>query len=149
MGLQDEYAAIAEGMALGTLKPAPVDKAPDTWIMARYSNGPSGSGFGEVYDSRIASSCAFSMGKCSRNEAKKIFHSKELAKADAGQVSPGPQAYEIRSCMGASGYQLYLSTLGRPPNTVFGTDQRNSAELRELKSMGIDVDRELATLHFR
>ena len=37
MGLQDEYAAIVQGMQLGTLRPAPVDKPPDTWIAHRFS----------------------------------------------------------------------------------------------------------------
>ncbi len=145
MGLQDEYAAIAQGMELGTLRPAPVEPPPTTWISSRFSNGPS-KGFGEIYDSKIMSSVAFSMGKCSRGDAKRVFVSRELAKYTISDISPGPQAYKGPCSLGPKGLQHHLSTQGRSPNTVFGTDLRNSADLREYKSCGIDVDRELAAL---
>ena len=137
MGLQDEYAAIAQGMRLGTLRPAPDDKPPDTWICDRFSNSPiSANSFGEQYNSQMLSSCAFSFGNCSRSDAKRVYASRELSKASGETTfSPGPQMYDLPVSIGPKSGQHHLSTMGRSRNTVFGTDSRDSAENRERKAL--------------
>ena len=95
MNTATEYAAIAEGMRLGTLKPAQPDIPPPAWISERFANsymstaGPGlAPGFGEQFDSKLGSSIAFSFGNCSRKDAKNVYISKEISKGE--DLGPGP-----------------------------------------------------------
>ena len=140
MGIQAEYAAISEGMRNGTLTPAGDDKPPASWISDRFRNsylstsGPGlAPGFGEQFHSDIKSSIAFSFGNCSRNDATKVYVSRELTLGES--ISPGPLAYKIPTNIGPDG--AAKSVAMRAPMVQFGTDLKNSAELRELKACGI------------
>ena len=117
MGLQDEYAAIAEGMRLGTLKPARHPEPPKTWMDKRYTHshmsthGPGlAPGFGEQVDSALKSSVAYSFGNFSRKDGHMIFISKELSKGES--ISPGP----VRSSAGPAGTWLLSLQSSRFPN---------------------------------
>ena len=95
MNTASEYAAIAEGMRLGTLKPAQPDVPPPAWISERFANsflstaGPGlAPGFGEQFDSKLGSSIAYSFGNCSRKDAKNVYISKEISKGE--DLGPGP-----------------------------------------------------------
>ena len=56
---------------------------------------------------------------------------------------PGPQRYALKGCFGPKGAANHISKMRRGPCADFGTDPRFSAELRELKAQGIDVDEQL------
>ena len=140
MGIQDEYAAIAEGMRNGTLPPASEDPKPELWIKDRFSNssfstaGPGLSpGFGEQFNASIRSSTFYSFGNCSRKDASKVYVSRELSKGE--DISPGPLAYKIPTNMGPDGSAK--TVVMRMPMCQFGTDYKNSADLRELKASGV------------
>ena len=141
MGIQDEYAAIAEGMRNGTLPPASEDIQPPLWITKRFANsalstatpGDLAPGFGEQFDATIRSSVAYSFGNCSRKDAAKVYVSQELSKGE--DISPGPLAYKIPTNMGPDGSAK--TVVERSAMCQFGTDFKNSAELRELKASGV------------
>lgn len=140
MGIQDEYAAIAEGMRNGTLTPAGDDLPLANPVKDRFANsylstaGPGlAPGFGEQFHSRIKSSTAYSFGNCSRKDATKVYVSKELSLGES--ISPGPLAYKLPTNMGPDGAAKTVST--RAPMCQFGGDFKNSAELREYKACGI------------
>lgn len=140
MGIQEEYAAIAEGMRNGTLPPAGEDTKPHLWVSDRFTNsmmstsGPGlAPGFGEQFDASIRSSIAYSFGNCSRKDAAKVYVSQELSKGE--DISPGPLAYKIPTNMGPEG--AAKTVVQRSPMVLFGTDIKNSADLRELKATGV------------
>lgn len=140
MGIQEEYAAIAEGMRSGTLPPAGEDPKPPLWISQRFANsslstsGPGlAPGFGEQFDATIRTSIAYSFGNCSRKDAAKVYVSQELSKGE--DISPGPLAYKIPTNMGPDGAAKTVSQ--RAAMCQFGTDKNNSADLRELKAQGV------------
>jgi hypothetical protein len=140
MGIQDEYAAIAMGMRLGTLPPAGNDQPPPNWISERFANsylstsGPGlAPGFGEQFNSTIRSSTSYSFGNCSRKDATKVFVSRELSKGES--ITPGPLAYTIPTNLGPNGAAKTVSS--RAPLCYFGTDLKSSADLRELKACGV------------
>uniref|UniRef100_A0A7S2MDR7 Uncharacterized protein n=1 Tax=Haptolina brevifila TaxID=156173 RepID=A0A7S2MDR7_9EUKA len=152
--LQDEYAALAEGMRLGTLKPAADEPQMVTWIDKRYSNSHMSThgpglmpGFGEQVDSTLRTSIAYSFGNCNRKTAEKVFVSREISKGES--ISPGPLAYKIPTSIGPKGTAMTVS--GRSPLYEFGHDpydslHRQTGELRELKARNVDVSAELATI---
>ena len=82
--LQDEYAAICEGMRLGTLRPKPPERKLKTWITKRYSNTNSG----ESFDARIPSSRVYSLGKTGRLGREKVWVSNEVANRAAHSALP-------------------------------------------------------------
>lgn len=93
--MQDEYATLAQGMRLGTLKVAAEEPPMVTWISQRFTHshmsthGPGlAPGFGEQVDSAIRSSVAYSFGHCSRKDATKVYVSKEISKGE--NIGPGP-----------------------------------------------------------
>ena len=155
--IASEYSIIAEGMRLGTLKPAPPDLPPPTWVDKRFANsfmstaGPGlAPGFGEQFDAALDSSIAYSFGNCSRNDAKKVYVSKEISKGE--DLGPGPLGYNIGSSIGPKGTATSVTT--RSPLFSFGNDpldalHRQTGELRELKSSGVDVSTELAAIRAR
>lgn len=161
MGLQDEYAVIAEAMRLGTLKPAAPAPIPDTWVDTRFSssykagNGTEricglAPGLGEQFDAALRSSIAYSFGNCSRNDAKMVYISKEISQTK--DVTPAPLAYNIPTAIGPRGTAKTVSS--RSPTFVFGTDpldplHRQTGELRELKASGVDVSKELTQVRNR
>jgi len=160
MGLQEEYAVIAEGMRHGTLKPTEHEAPLDTWVNTRFTNSyKSGNGserlglapgMGEQFDSALRSSIAYSFGNCSRNDSKLVFLSKEIMTSK--DVTPAPLAYNIATAIGPKG--IARTIVGRSPTFVFGTDptdhlHRQTGELRELKSQGIDVSKDLALVRSR
>mmetsp|Transcript_27427 Transcript_27427/g.69785 ORF Transcript_27427/g.69785 Transcript_27427/m.69785 type:complete len:169 (-) Transcript_27427:413-919(-) len=160
MGLQEEYAVIAEGMRNGTLKPAAQQAPLDTWVNRRFSSSYKAGngcerlglapGFGEQYDAAIRSSVAYSFGNCSRNDSKNVYISKEISQTK--DVTPAPLAYTIPTSIGPRGTARTVST--RAPTFVFGSDpldelHRQTGELRELKSSGVDMTKELASLRAR
>ena len=140
MGIQEEYAAIAQGMKNGTLPPLGEDTKPHLWVTDRFANsslstsGPGlAPGFGEQFNARLRSSTAYSFGNCSRKDAAKVYVSQELSKGE--DISPGPLAYKIPTNMGPDG--AAKTVVERSPMILFGTDIKNSAELRELKACGV------------
>ena len=161
MGVFEEYAIIANGMKNGTLKPAAPEPPLVTWVETRFSssfkagNGTEricgiAPGFGEQFDAALRSSIAYSFGNCSRNDAKMVYISKEISQTK--DVTPSPQAYAIPSAMGPRGSARTVST--RSPTFVFGSDptdslHRQTGELRELKSSGVDVSKELTAVRAR
>ena len=140
MGIIEEYSAIAEGMRNGSLPPAGEDHSPPLWISKRFANsqlstsGPGlAPGFGEQFDASLRSSVSYSFGNCSRKDATKVYVSRELSKGE--DISPGPLAYKIPTNMGPDGSAK--TVVNRSPMVLFGTDIKNSAELRELKASGV------------
>ena len=140
MGIIEEYSAIAEGMRNGSLPPAGEDHSPPLWISKRFANsqlstsGPGlAPGFGEQFDASLRSSVSYSFGNCSRKDATKVYVSRELSKGE--DISPGPLAYKIPTNMGPDGSAK--TVVIRAPMCQFGTDLKNSAELRELKASGV------------
>ena len=139
--IQQEYAAIAEGIRNGTLPAAGADHNPPLWIEERFSSSGLYTGcrealqpgFGEQFNASIKSSTAYSFGNCSRKDAAKVFVSKELqATPDLG---PGPLGYKIPTNMGPDGAAKTVSS--KAPLYGFGTDPTYSAELREFKACGV------------
>ena len=90
-------------------------------------------GFAEQFDSSIRSSTAYSFGNCSRRDAGKIYVSKELTPGES--IGPGPLAYKIPTNMGPDGAAKTVST--RASMCMFGSDVKDSADLRDYKSCGI------------
>jgi len=155
--MQDEYATLAQGMRLGTLKVAADEPPMVTWMSQRFTHshmsthGPGlAPGFGEQVDSVLRSSVAYSFGHCSRKDATKVYVSKEISKGE--NIGPGPLAYKIPTSIGPKGTATTVS--GRAPLYGFGTDpidslHRTSTELRELKASGLDVSKELTDIRTR
>lgn len=139
MGLQDEYAVIAQGMRNGTLKERPPDEAPKLWTSKRFSNSISH----ESFNSREESSRAFSFGLCTLDTSRKVYISEEMARGTVGAISPGPLAYSLRGSFGPKSAQFSESTASHAPNAHFGTDLRHSAAVREAKAKSHPVDAEL------
>lgn len=144
----EEYAAIAEGMRNGTLPPAGEDVKPEVWMDKRYSNDPKSTagphlapGFGEQYNARMRSSIFYSFGDCSRKDSNKVYISKEINQGE--DISPGPLAYKLPTNMGPDGAAKTVVT--RSPMCQFGTDLKNSADLRELKASGVFEGTSVAT----
>ena len=141
MGIQEEYAAIAEGMRNGTLPPAGEDPRPELWIASRYRNsflstsspGQLSPGFGEQFHANIRSSTAYSFGNCARSDAAKGYVSQELSKGE--DISPGPLAYKIPTNMGPDGAAKTVSI--KAPMVLFGSDPKETTDLRELKACGV------------
>jgi len=147
LGIQDEYALIAQGMRNGTLKEPPAEKPPELWISKRFSSskGESYNGFCEQFDSRAESSKSYSFGLCTLADSLRVSVPKDMSNGMTDD-SPGPQMYNIKGTFGKSSAQFSESTARRGPNTQFGTDLRHSADVRELKSRGVPVDQELEHL---
>ena len=70
----------------------------------------------------------------SHNTASLVFISKELSKGEAG-ISPGPAQYTIKTTIGPAASKDARNR--REPMTVFGTDERDSAERREQKAKSL------------
>ena len=145
MGLQDEYAIIAQGMRAGTLKQKAPEEPPELWISKRFSGTADDSvnSFCEQYDSRKETSQAFSFGLCTLDVSKKVSVSREMAHSCVGTISPGPLAYSLRGTFGPKSAQHSEASAHHARSTLFGTELRHSQEVREAKARGQPVEAEL------
>ena len=92
LGIQEEYAVIAQGMRNGTLKEPPPEKPPKLWIENRFAavKGDGYNSFCEHYNSRELSSNAFSFGLCTLQDSMKVSVPNDMTNGMTND-SPGPQ----------------------------------------------------------
>jgi hypothetical protein len=62
-----------------------------------------------------------------------VYVSRDLSKGE--DISPGPLAYKLPTNMGPDG--AAKTVVVRAPTISFGSDVKNSADLRELKAGGV------------
>ncbi|KAL1493494.1 hypothetical protein AB1Y20_017199 [Prymnesium parvum] len=144
MGLREEYATIKQARRDGTLKPAPPPPPPKLWVASRFARDKDApySSLGERYNSREPSTIAYSFGHCTLEASLKASIPKHTSNGMT-VVSPGPQAYTLKGTFGPRSAQFHESKARRGPSPGFGTDLRQSDLLRDLKSRGQPVDKEM------
>ena len=98
LGIQDEYAVIAQGMRNGTLKEPSPEKPPVLWIEKRFKavKGDAVDSFCEQYNSREKSSNSFSFGRCTLQDSMKVSVPKDMTNGMSND-SPGPQVRGLGS----------------------------------------------------
>lgn len=154
-GLVDEYAAIAEGMRNGTLRPRPPQPPMQLWTSQRFSaTAPPDAGaensFCEQFNSMKRSGASYSFGNCTLKDSLKVSVGRDMATAVS--ISPGPLTYTLKGTFGPHSAALVESDAPRPPVANFGTDLRASADIRELKvarpdARGLDEDVTMLRTH--
>ena len=131
-----EYEQILAGVRNGTLAPQPTPPPPVPKMVQakRFSHSHGAGSFCEQFNSKKWSPIGYSFGNFHRSDASLVFISKELSKGEAG-ISPGPAQYTIKTTIGPAASTDARNR--REPMTVFGTDERDSAERREQKAKSL------------
>ena len=89
--------------------------------------------FGAQAKSNRRSSPSFGFGSSTRNQAAKVFLSRDHAKLSTPGFSPGPSAYTLRASVGAQADGRKASS----PQWVFGSNERfMQAQRKELQNPG-------------
>ena len=129
--LVQEYLELAAAYDAGTLKEPPQRGERHMPEPVEHM-----SSFGPQRDSRFSAEPNYSFSKCLRETQEKVFISKECSKSQPGNNSQGC-VYNIKGTFGKTGAWKSESNIARARCTVFGTDLRDSQDMRELKARSI------------